>query len=691
MVPPPGAQIRSQPVAEATRTYGYARSPWANAGITPPPCSPTRARVSGPGGGDPTRLQGAQIRSQPVADATRTYGYAQVPEDNTGITPPPRSPIKARVWGSGKGGDPRRFLPLSEQVQGQPAADAARKYGQGTPGTPGQANLFTARNEAPRSLQGLYSSPAKARGRATAQQNGKSPVARALAFAPTAAASGSRRHANHKRKAETIGSIGLGDACDASTASLVTLQPDPLRAAQAQGKRLRTTCFIIDRLVAATNRLAKSIPEDWLIDMMEEKKEDYLLLEPEAVLRWLHNEAMEGFWNTAEIIAFIAAIGYISRWLSERDLTEGEIDLGQVPIWRITECLREYRNEKRIAFATRNAARAAAQAGEEQSEAPETANHTGASSGQYFLRGLKFGRKFLKSPIKSENIKLSNCLDGGQKQPPRPATSTSLFIIMALEALLKKGGVGVVQRHLAAAYLFLCYACMRCKQSTDCWITGIMGDEFVEGFVACEKNPKRGKRLPRPWWAPLYGATNSRLWLDTLLETLKDVKDDCYIFRGFFSPDGSVLNASSLAPGPLQCGAQLAGAMQQILQLACGWTVGQSVGYSEHSPRHFLNEVARARGEPAACRQEIGRWSFSVAQMACMRPISGAVRAHMAALRAMPDRYSQEAEKMRPMTILRRQMDAVRKLVAQMGSDIPEHEGWHLLEHFVVVGGEHEQ
>ena len=63
----------------------------------------------------------------------------------------------------------------------------------------------------------------------------------------------------------------------------------------------------------------------------------------------------------------------------------------------------------------------------------------------------------------------------------------------------------------------------------------------------------------------------------------------------------------------------------------------------------------------------------------------------MAALRAMPDCYSQEAEKMRPMTILRRQMDAVRKLVAQMGSDIPEHEGWHLLEHFVVVGGEHEQ
>jgi len=219
----------------------------------------------------------------------------------------------------------------------------------------------------------------------------------------------------------------------------------------------------------------------------------------------------------------------------------------------------------------------------------------------------------------------------------------------------------------------------------------VVGDEFVEGFVACEKNPKRGKRTPRPWWAPLYGATNSRLWLDILLDTLEDVKEDCYIFRGFFSPDGSVLNATALAPGPLQCGYHLSKAMQQILQLACGWTIPQAAVYSEHSPRHFLNEVARARGEPPACRQEIGRWSFSVAQMACMRPIAGTVRAHLAAICAMPDRYSQEAEKRRPLVILRRQMSAVRKLVQESGADLPMYDGWHLLQHFTVQGGEFEE
>ena len=64
----------------------------------------------------------------------------------------------------------------------------------------------------------------------------------------------------------------------------------------------------------------------------------------------------------------------------------------------------------------------------------------------------------------------------------------------------------------------------------------------MEGFVACEKNPKRGKRIPRPWWAPLYCATGSRLWItcwiDTLVRTLHDVRDDCYIFRAFSAGAG---------------------------------------------------------------------------------------------------------------------------------------------------------
>jgi hypothetical protein len=264
---------------------------------------------------------------------------------------------------------------------------------------------------------------------------------------------------------------------------------------------------LTDKLVQATNRLARAIPEDWLIDLMQEKRTSYLDLAPSAVLGWLQSEAMDGCWGAAEITAFIRAIEHINRWLSERDLLPEDGDLGSVPTWRITSCLREYRDDKRKGFAEKSTHARGTSCASALAEVPmaPTARpgHTGASSGQYFLRGLKFGRDKLKSPIKSEDIKLSSTLDGGQTAPPRPAESTTLFIVTALEAFLQRSGTSIVHSHLAAAYLFLCYACMRCKQSTDCWMTGIVEGEFVEGFVACEKNPKRGKRFPRPWWAPL--------------------------------------------------------------------------------------------------------------------------------------------------------------------------------------------
>ena len=129
-----------------------------------------------------------------------------------------------------------------------------------------------------------------------------------------------------------------------SEASLLTLRPDPLRAAQAAGKRLKPVSFLTDKLMQATNRLARAIPEDWLIDLMQEKCTTYLDLAPSAVLGWLQSEALDGCWGSAEITAFIRAIEHINRWLSERDLLPEDGDLGSVPTGRITSCLREYRD-----------------------------------------------------------------------------------------------------------------------------------------------------------------------------------------------------------------------------------------------------------------------------------------------------------------------------------------------------------
>jgi hypothetical protein len=186
----------------------------------------------------------------------------------------------------------------------------------------------------------------------TASPRIKSQAARPLTFHTNEPES--RRGAIGKRKSGTIREDGLHGACIASTASLLKLRPDQLRAAQAAGKRLRTVSFLADKLMQGTNRLARAIPEDWLIDLMQEKRTTYLDLAPAAVLRWLQSEALDGCWCAAEITAFIRAIEHINRWLSERDLLPEDGDLGSVPTWRITSYLREYRDEKRKGFAEKS-------------------------------------------------------------------------------------------------------------------------------------------------------------------------------------------------------------------------------------------------------------------------------------------------------------------------------------------------
>ena len=111
---------------------------------------------------------------------------------------------------------------------------------------------------------------------------------------------------------------------------------------------------------------------------------------------------------------------------------------------------------------------------------------------------------------------------------------------------------------------------------------------------------------PRPFWAPSYGITNSKLYFTTLLDSLKDVTDKCYIFRAYNCPDGSVKNATGFLPGPLLQSHGIMKAIQEVLQTACGFSVEQSQACSLHSPRHFLAEVSAARGEPGTCPCEIG-------------------------------------------------------------------------------------
>ena len=109
------------------------------------------------------------------------------------------------------------------------------------------------------------------------------------------------------------------------------------------------------------------------------------------------------------------------------------------------------------------------------------------------------------------------------------------------------------------------------------------------------------------------------------------------MLRAYESPDGSVKNATGPLPGPLLQTNGLMKSLQEMLRMACGFSVTQSQAYTLHSPRHFLPGVAAARGEPGTCRCEIGRWSHSVAQLPSLRPEVNMIRIHRTQAATLPE------------------------------------------------------
>jgi len=168
-------------------------------------------------------------------------------------------------------------------------------------------------------------------------------------------------------------------------------------------------------------------------------------------------------------------------------------------------------------------------------------------------------------------------------------------------------------------------------------------------------------------------------------------KSKCYISRAFASSDGSVKNATGLLPGPLLQEHGLMAPLQEILCMAYGFTVEQSLAYTLHSPRHFLPEVAAARGEPATCWCKIGRWNQSVAQLSSLRPETNMVRKHRDRAARLPDLHAKNNATQRPLVILNRQMGALRTYYTKCGpGNLPLHGGLNFLIIFKKTGGPHE-
>ena len=196
---------------------------------------------------------------------------------------------------------------------------------------------------------------------------------------------------------------------------------------------------------------------------------------------------------------------------------------------------------------------------------------------------------------------------------------------------------------------------------------------------------------PRYFWAPLYGITNSKLYFTTLLDSLKDVTDKFYIFRAYKSPDGSVKNATGFLPGPLLQSHAHMKAIQEVLQMACGFSVDKvkhthytaPVTSSQKYQRHGVSLAS------AGAKLVDGVTVWLNYPLLDQRPTC--CGKHRARVSALPDLYAKNDATKRPLAILGKQMKALRDFSVKCGSGkLPMHGGLQNLTKFKTMGGPHE-
>jgi hypothetical protein len=482
-----------------------------------------------------------------------------------------------------------------------------------------------------------------------------------------------------------------------------------LKDATGKGEVLSTSSLNVARLEKEVDRLVLLLPDADVQRCLGMPDDVYDSLDGIKILAAMHTKARANNFKAHDFSRARNALCALQVFLKENNLEESVAQKGGVvPAYYISLYLAELRAKKlpgmRAKAEEKYKAQKALYAATPGTDAlydlpPRTGVKIqwGGSVGKYHLLGLKFlcnpPPKGLGVPWDMEKVDLERSALGPSSLP-QSAEPVTMKMIVELEEFIANPNTSEYMRHIAAAYLFCCYCVMRVQQAQSCYILGVRSDEIIDGAVILDKNPKRAHQKSRPFWGPVYGITRSRLWYDSLRTSLLGVEEGCFIFRAFKSTDGSLANAYAWQNGPLVKGFGLVEAIQEMLMAACGFTIDQAQAYTLHSPKHFLTEVAAGRGEPATCRVEIGRWSNAVAQMESMRPALRMQYKHEVACASLPDLYAKHAVAERPITILQRQMKALRDFADSrqgLSANMPPYGGWGLLEKFKKTGGDFDE
>ena len=479
-------------------------------------------------------------------------------------------------------------------------------------------------------------------------------------------------------------------AADVAGARRELLLPDGLAALTERGGKASTAEIKEQELDRECDKLATTF-ELW--DLQRAIGYDDNMFdraEPDDILKALRRKIRAYNQQPNQVSRTRCTYAAVRAWLARRDLDVQYAE--EVPEHLLLLYLDEYRAHKLTKMAD-SQAEARDSMDDEHDGVPVATlrtrgkrKQTGASAGEYHRRGMRSLKGVYNLGWASSGLKAHFTSRGRAQHVPEPAQPPSVRMVQQLEEFVDDKRNSMVLRHLAAAYLFCCFAAMRVEQAQNCWIAGVRDQEIIEGYVALDKHPRRESMQPRPFWLETGGITGSNEWFEVLWDTLEGVRHQRFIFRAFRGKNAA--EATEFLNGPLRSGHGLVEAIQAMLQKACGLTRSESEVYTLHGPRHFLPEVAMARGEPDTCRVELGRWSRSVAQLPSMRPTVRQVMLakHNRACATMADLYAQHSAAARPIAIIKRQMAALRVCVQRHShpgaNPLPKVGGWDLVPKF---------
>ena len=466
-----------------------------------------------------------------------------------------------------------------------------------------------------------------------------------------------------------------------------------LKAAKERGESVGEDEILAEELADAVDKFSLSLTNKDFQIALGMTTAGFHSMGPERLLKAMHIKTTSERLNKDGVDRMRCAYVAVRAWLEKTDRL-AECDDG-VPGYLLLEYLSGVKEEGQKNRGSGQTALAQSVFADEamavRGPAPRvgTLLQTGHSCGEFHRRGIQDLCKLFNFKWKGANIKQNFRIQGKSDRVPQAAQPPTIRMVVMLERFVEDDSNSIVLRHLASGYLLCCFGSLRVGNAQRCWIPYQLEDvEMLAGFVVLDKNPKRGKARPRLFWAPCRGATGSTAWLEVLRETLREVSSQQFIFRAF---DGDVFTSNTFLPGPLREGLGLVEALQATLRVACGLSIEESRAYTLHSPRHFMPEVSSSRDEPVAARNEVGRWAGSAAQDDTLMPRVSETRmgSHTFTPKHMADIYAQKPFARIPITILGRQMTALRTYVStvERAGTLPAYGGWDDIPKFAPLGG----